>query len=68
MYEKYKAHNDSKNIFKAARTPAILFIVAMVMYVFSTVFNLLGLNMLLAMANTVMGVAFIALALWAYAR
>ncbi|CAG0883977.1 unnamed protein product [Darwinula stevensoni] len=68
MFEKYKAHNESKNIFKAARTPAILFVVAMVMYVFSTAFNLLGLNMLLAMANTVMGVAFIALALWAYAR
>lgn len=37
-YNNYKAHNDSKNIFKAANTPITLFAMWSVLYVLSQVF------------------------------
>ena len=36
-YQNYKAHNDSKNIFKAANTPITLFVMWTVLYIFSQV-------------------------------
>ena len=36
-YQHYKAHNDSKNIFKAANTPITLFVMWTVLYIFSQV-------------------------------
>ena len=36
-YSHYKAHNDSKNIFKAANTPITLFVMWSVLYIFSQV-------------------------------
>ena len=36
-YQHYKAHNDSKNIFKAANTPITLFVMWAVLYIFSQV-------------------------------
>ena len=36
-YQHYKAHNDSKNIFKAANTPITISVMWMVLYIFSQV-------------------------------
>ena len=36
-YTHYKAHNDSKNIFKAANTPITLFVMWSVLYIFGQV-------------------------------
>ena len=36
-YTNYKAHNDSKNIFKAANTPITLFVMWSVLYIFGQV-------------------------------
>ena len=36
-YQHYKAHNDSKNIFKAANTPITLFVMWTVLYIVSQV-------------------------------
>ena len=36
-YNNYKAHNDSKNIFKAANTPITIFVMWSVLYIFSQV-------------------------------
>ena len=43
-----QAHNESKNIFKAANTPITLGAVAMLLYVVCQLFSLVG---LLALAN-----------------
>lgn len=67
-YVTYKAHNESKNIFKAARTPAVYFASAVICYVLSGIFGLVGLYTFANFCNLVMGVALLTLALWAYIR
>ncbi|GAB0088277.1 atlastin [Sergentomyia squamirostris] len=64
----FRAHNESKNIFKAARTPAVYFAIAVVMYVCSGIFGLFGLYTFANSANLIMGAALLTLATWAYIR
>eukprot|EP00092_Neocalanus_flemingeri_P035139 GFUD01038241.1.p1 GENE.GFUD01038241.1~~GFUD01038241.1.p1 ORF type:complete len:544 (+),score=116.82 GFUD01038241.1:56-1687(+) len=67
-YNHYKAHNDSKNIFKAANTPITLFVMWSVLYIFSQVTSLLMLYPLANLANLLMwGLTFLG-ATWAYAK
>uniref|UniRef100_A0A673YPY1 Atlastin GTPase 2 n=1 Tax=Salmo trutta TaxID=8032 RepID=A0A673YPY1_SALTR len=61
-------HNDGKNIFYAARTPATLFAVMFAMYVASLVTGFLGINTVATVCNLIMGVALAALCLWAYVK
>lgn len=64
----YREHNDSKNIFKAARTPAVFFVIALTMYLCSGMLGLFGLYTIANFANLLMGIALLTLALWAYIR
>lgn len=67
-YTNYKAHNDSKNIFKAANTPITLFVMWSVLYIFGQVSSLLMLYPLANLANLLMwGLTFLG-ATWAYAK
>jgi len=67
-YNHYKAHNDSKNIFKAANTPITLFVMWSVLYIFSQFTSLLMLYPLANLANLLMwGLTFLG-ATWAYAK
>ncbi|KAH8242663.1 hypothetical protein KR032_000949 [Drosophila birchii] len=68
VFVNYRAHNESKNIFKAARTPAVYFACAVIMYILSGIFGLVGLYTFANFCNLVMGVALLTLALWAYIR
>lgn len=68
LFINYRAHNESKNIFKSARTPATLFTVAAVFYVLSGVFGLLGMYSFANMFNLLMGIALLILGIWAYVR
>lgn len=68
QFGNFKSHNESKNIFKAARTPAVFFAIAMAMYVFSGLFGLLGIYVFANFCNLLMGVALILLSIWAYIR
>ncbi|XP_034535359.1 atlastin-2-like isoform X2 [Notolabrus celidotus] len=61
-------HNDGKNIFYAARTPATLFAVMFVMYVTSMVTGFVGINSVATLCNLMMGAALTALCLWAYVK
>ncbi|XP_051936593.1 atlastin-2 isoform X2 [Hippocampus zosterae] len=61
-------HNDGKNIFYAARTPATLFAVMFAAYVASGVTGLVGLSALAALADLLMGLALLALCAWAYVK
>uniref|UniRef100_A0A673CMQ5 Atlastin-2-like n=1 Tax=Sphaeramia orbicularis TaxID=375764 RepID=A0A673CMQ5_9TELE len=67
-YVNFSKHNDGKNIFYAARTPATLFAVMFVTYVVSGVTGFIGLSILAAMANSVMGIALLSLCAWAYVK
>ncbi|XP_069000521.1 atlastin-2 isoform X1 [Embiotoca jacksoni] len=67
-FANFSKHNDSKNIFYAARTPATLFAVMFVTYLVSGVTGFVGLSTLAALANLAMGVALLSLCLWAYVK
>lgn len=64
----FKAHNESKNIFKAARTPAVFFAIAVTMYILSGIFGLVGLYTIANICNLMMGIGLLTLVLWAYIR
>uniref|UniRef100_A0A671UY47 Atlastin GTPase 2 n=1 Tax=Sparus aurata TaxID=8175 RepID=A0A671UY47_SPAAU len=67
-YANFSKHNDGKNIFYAARTPATLFAVMFIMYVVSLVTGFVGINSVATLCNLVMGVALTALCIWAYVK
>lgn len=67
-YTNFTKHNDGKNIFYAARTPATLFAVMFVTYVVSGVTGFIGLSTFAALANLIMGVALLLLCAWAYVK
>ncbi|KAM9727819.1 atlastin-2 isoform 2-T2 [Menidia menidia] len=67
-YGNFSKHNDGKNIFYAARTPATLFAVMFVTYVAAGVTGFIGLSTLAALANLLMGAALMALCAWAYVK
>ncbi|CAG5121976.1 unnamed protein product, partial [Candidula unifasciata] len=67
-YENYAKHNESKNIFSAARTPAVLFTIVAATYVLSGILGLIGLETLANLVNLVMLVFLILLATWLYVR
>ena len=64
----FRAHNESKNIFKTAKTPATIFTVAVICYIVSGLFGLFGMYTFANMFNLMMGVCLLVLALWAYVR
>ncbi|XP_048843547.1 atlastin-2-like isoform X2 [Brienomyrus brachyistius] len=68
VYANFTKHNDSKNIFYAARTPATLFAVMFAMYIISGVTSIVGLNTIASLCNLVLGVALISLCLWGYVK
>ncbi|KAI4468389.1 guanylate binding protein [Holotrichia oblita] len=67
-FEQFKSHNESKNIFKAARTPAVFFALAVLCYILSGVFGLFGAYTIANTFNIVMGISLLTLGLWAYIR
>lgn len=68
VFGNFKSHNESKNIFKAARTPAVYFAIVVLAYTLSGIFGLLALYTFANFANLIMGIALLTLALWAYIR
>ena len=68
VYESLIKHNESKNIFAAARSPAVLFSIMVAAYVLSGILGILGLETLGNVMNLVLGVALVALVTWSYIR
>lgn len=64
----FKSHNESKNIFKAARTPAVFFALAVICYVASGIAGLIGAYTIANGFNIAMGISLLTLATWAYIR
>ncbi|XP_038173721.1 atlastin-2 isoform X3 [Arvicola amphibius] len=67
-YANFIKHNDGKNIFYAARTPATLFAVMFAMYIISGLTGFIGLSSLAVICNLVMGLALTSLCTWAYVK
>ncbi|KAK3919829.1 Atlastin [Frankliniella fusca] len=68
VYAQFKSHNESKNIFKAARTPAVYFAIVATFYILSGVFGLFGIYSLANTCNLIMGIALVTLVTWFYVR
>ncbi|KAJ6667057.1 hypothetical protein lerEdw1_019060 [Lerista edwardsae] len=68
IYANFVKHNDGKNIFYAARTPATLFAVMFAMYIISGLTGFLGMNSVATLCNLVMGLALVSLCTWAYVK
>lgn len=68
VYASFVKHNDGKNIFYAARTPATLFALMFAMYVISLVTGFVGINSVATVCNLIMGVALASLCTWAYVK
>jgi len=67
-YGQFKSHNESKNIFKAARTPAVYFAIAVIFYILSGVFGVFGVYTIANTCNLLMGIALLTLITWFYVR
>uniref|UniRef100_A0A663N416 Atlastin GTPase 2 n=1 Tax=Athene cunicularia TaxID=194338 RepID=A0A663N416_ATHCN len=68
IYANFVKHNDGKNIFYAARTPATLFAVMFAMYLTSGLTGFLGMNSIATLCNLVLGMALISFCTWAYVK
>ena len=68
VFESFQKHNEGKNIFAAARTPATLFMVMVVFYVVAGILAFIGIESLAGIANLGMGIAILLLGIWAYVR
>ncbi|KAL5008598.1 hypothetical protein ScPMuIL_014179 [Solemya velum] len=67
-YENFQKHNESKNLFSAARTPAVLFTVMVISYIMAGIFAFIGLESLANLSNLVLGIFLIMLSTWLYVR
>ncbi|MGH0184289.1 UNVERIFIED_CONTAM: hypothetical protein FKN15_014924 [Acipenser sinensis] len=68
VFLQYIKHNDSKNIFHAARTPATLFVVIFIMYVVAGITGFVGVDVIASLCNMILGLTLITLCTWAYIR
>ncbi|CAN0406472.1 unnamed protein product [Lampetra planeri] len=68
LFANFVKHNDGKNIFHSARTPATLFVVMLVFYVVSGLTGFVGLDLVASLCNMAVGAALMALCVWAYVR
>jgi atlastin len=62
----YKQQNESKNIFKAAQTPGVFLVVALLAYIISGIFALFGMETFTNFMTLIMAISIIALCAWSY--
>jgi atlastin len=60
--------NDSKNIFNAARTPAVFFAIMVVAYLSSGFFGIVGIRSFAMLCNFIIVLSLMAIVTWAYVR
>ncbi|XP_041353452.1 atlastin-2-like [Gigantopelta aegis] len=67
-FENFKKHNEAKNVFSAARTPAVLFTVMVASYMMAGIVGMLGIESLANLLNLVMFVFLVLMLTWVYVR
>lgn len=68
LWESFSKHNESKNLFSAFRTPAVLFVLVCLLYVVSAVVLFVGLVSVSFACDCMMGLAMVAMLTWAFIR
>nr|XP_023650017.1 atlastin-3-like isoform X1 [Paramormyrops kingsleyae] len=68
MWQSFRKHNESKNVFSAFRTPAVLFVLVCFLYVLSGLLLFIGLASMASLCDLVLGLAMIAMLTWAFIR
>ncbi|XP_052767341.1 atlastin-2-like isoform X2 [Mya arenaria] len=66
QFENFQRHNESKNIFSAARTPAVLFTVMIACYMMGGIFSVVGLESIASMFNFTMLLFLVFMVSWFY--
>ncbi|XP_052058030.1 atlastin-2-like isoform X1 [Mytilus californianus] len=66
--DNFKSHNEGKNIFSSARTPAVLFSVMAIAYFLSGFFGIIGMESFASLMNWALGIFLILLITWIYCR
>ncbi|XP_026111927.1 atlastin-2-like isoform X2 [Carassius auratus] len=67
-YASFLKHNHGKNMFLAARTPATLFLLMLLMYVSSVLTGFLGVSSVAVLCDLLMGLVLLSLCVWIYVR
>ncbi|CAD5123328.1 DgyrCDS11685 [Dimorphilus gyrociliatus] len=67
-YERFISNNDSKNVFAAARTPAVFLSLMIICYLIAGILGILGLESLANLFNLLMGLSLVVVGTWAYVR
>ncbi|XP_028658597.1 atlastin-3 [Erpetoichthys calabaricus] len=68
LFANFMKHNEGKNIFSTFRTPAILFVLIIALYLLSGISGFVGLSLVAQLCNCIIGLVLIALFSWAYIR
>uniref|UniRef100_A0A8C1AUB2 Atlastin 3 n=1 Tax=Cyprinus carpio carpio TaxID=630221 RepID=A0A8C1AUB2_CYPCA len=68
LWESFSKHNESKNVFSAFRTPAVLFVLVCLLYVLSGILSFIGLETISFACDCVVGLAMLAMLTWAFIR
>uniref|UniRef100_A0A4W4GXD7 GB1/RHD3-type G domain-containing protein n=1 Tax=Electrophorus electricus TaxID=8005 RepID=A0A4W4GXD7_ELEEL len=68
LWESFSKHNESKNVFSAFRTPAVLFVLVCFLYVLSGLLLFIGLGTISVACDCVIGLAMLAMLTWAFIR
>ncbi|KAF7707351.1 atlastin-3 [Silurus meridionalis] len=68
LLESFCKHNESKNVFSAFRTPAVLFVLVCFLYVLSALLLVIGLSSVSFACDLMLSVAMVAMLTWAFIR
>ncbi|XP_022052385.1 atlastin-3 [Acanthochromis polyacanthus] len=68
MWQSFSKHNESKNVFSAFRTPAVLFVLVCLLYILSGVLLFVGLSTFALVCDCILGVVMMAMLTWAFIR
>ncbi|XP_053486733.1 atlastin-3 [Ictalurus furcatus] len=68
LWESFSKHNESKNLFNAFRTPAVLFVLVCLLYVLSALLLFIGLSSVSFTCDCMLGLAMVAVVTWAFIR
>lgn len=68
LFVNFCNHNESKNIFKTARTPAVLVIMMIFFYFGATLFAFFGLSPMAALFNLIMWIVLLLIIVAGYVR
>lgn len=68
MWQSYIKHNESKNLFSAFRTPAVLFVLVCILYILSGIFLFVGLATFALVCDCTLGVVMMSMLTWAFIR